>query len=322
MGLSLEEGAGIVMERWCKVRPGEKVLILSDECHVDESMAMWTAADQRGTEVTLVTIQEHRSHPGKVLHSMADFVLHHDLVVGATNFSILTNRIVKQVLSRGGRFLSLPLSNGKGPPALTLDFMAMDPAEAERTGRGMLEALRQAESVHVTTALGTDLHFGKRGRTPGLFNGLADQPGKAGSSSFEIYIGIEETVTTGRAVVDGSLGYLGRPETPIQLTFRQGRLVEIGGEAGEGLRRYMNSFGDRGIYVAGELGIGLNKISRCKGNCYIEDESTFTTFHIGMGRNLALGGVHDAAGHFDLVFQFPTIYADDILIMKDGFPVV
>ena len=61
---------------------------------------MWTAADQRGTEVTLVTIQEHRSHPGKVLHSMADFVLHHDLVIGATNFSILTNRIVKQVLSR------------------------------------------------------------------------------------------------------------------------------------------------------------------------------------------------------------------------------
>ena len=74
--------------------------------------------------------------------------------------------------------------------------------------------------------------------------------------------------------------------------------------------------------VAGELGIGLNKKSRCVGNCYIEDESAFTTFHIGMGRNLALGGVHDAAGHFDLVFQFPTIYADDILIMKDGFPAV
>ena len=322
MGLTLEEGARIVIERWCKVRPGEKVLILSDEQHVEESMALWTAADRRDAEVTLMTIQGHRSHPGKVLHSMADFVLHNDLVIGATNHSILTNRIIKEVLSRGGRFLSLPLSNGQGPLALTLDFMAMDPGEAERMGRGMLEALRQAESVHVTTALGTDLHFGKRGRTPGLFNGLADQPGKAGSSSFEIYIGIEETETAGRAVVDGSLGYLGRPDPPIRLDFRQGRLVEIAGEAGEGLRRYMNSFGDRGIYVAGELGIGLNKISRCRGNCYIEDESTFTTFHIGMGRNLALGGVHDAAGHFDLVFQRPTIYAGDILIMKDGLPVV
>ena len=41
-----------------------------------------------------------------------------------------------------------------------------------------------------------------------------------------------------------------------------------------------------------------------------------------MGRNLALGGVHDAAGHFDLVFKYPTIYAGDVLIMKDGQPVV
>ena len=195
--------------------------------------------------------------------------------------------------------------------------------EAARTGRGMLSALERAERVHITTALGTDLTFGKRGRRPGLFNGLADEPGKVGSSSFEIYMGVEETVTEGVAVLDGSLGYLGCPAERIRLTFRAGRLAEIEASAsGERLRHYMDSFGDPGIYVAGELGIGLNKISRCKGNCYIEDESTFTTFHIGMGRNLALGGVHDAAGHFDLVFQFPTIYADDILIMKDGFPVV
>lgn len=322
LGLSMETGAHIVIDRWCKVRPGEKVLILSDERHVEESMALWTAADRQSAEVTLMTIQGRRSHPGKIFHSMTDFVLHNDIIIGATNFSILTNRMIKEVLARGGRFLSLPLSNGNGPPALTLDFMDMDPEEAERMGRGMLECLRRAERVRVTTALGTDLLFSKRGRTPGLFNGLADRPGKAGSSSFEIYVGIEETETTGRAIVDGSLGYLGRPTNPTPLLFRSGRLTEIEGRTGEALRRYMNSFGDPGIYVAGELGIGLNRLSRCAGNCYIEDESTFTTFHIGMGRNLSLGGVHDAAGHFDLVFQRPTIYADNILIMRDGQPAV
>ena len=50
----------------------------------------------------------------------------------------------------------------------------------------------------------------------------SDQPGKVGSSSFEIYIGIEEHVTSGQAVVDGSLGYLGLPAAPIPLTFRGG----------------------------------------------------------------------------------------------------
>ena len=199
----------------------------------------------------------------------------------------------------------------------------MDPEEAERTGRGMLSALERAERVHITTALGTDLTFGKRGRQPGLFNGLADCPGKVGSSSFEIYMGVEETATEGVAVLDGSLGYLGSPGERIRLAFRAGRLTEIeANAAGERLRRYMDSFGDPGIYVAGELGIGLNRKSRCVGNCYIEDESAFTTFHIGMGRNLALGGVHDAAGHFDLVFRRPTIHAGGVLVMEDGRPAV
>lgn len=320
--LSLEAGAHTVISRWCRVQPGEKVLIISDERHVEESLALRAAADRCGAVVALLTIQERHSHPGSVFHSMKDFVLQNDVIIGATSFSLVTNRITQEVLSQGGRFLSLPLSSNNGQPALAFDFMSMDPEEAGRTGHGMLEALRQAGRIHITTALGTDLSFGKRGRQPGLFNGLADRPGKVGSSSFEIYIGIEETQTSGRAVVDGSLGYLGRPAAPIPLTFQEGRLVQIDGETGAELKRYMDSFGDPGIYVAGELGIGLNKLSRCVGNCYIEDESAFTTFHIGMGRNLSLGGVHNAAGHFDLVFQFPTIYADDTLIMKDGQPEV
>jgi len=322
MSLSLEAGAQTVVRRWCRVQPGERVLIISDERHVDESMALWTAADRCGAAVELLTIQERCSHPGEIFRSITDFVLQNNVIIGATNFSLITHRVTQEVLASGGRFLSLPLSTNNGKPMLTFDFLAMDPEEAERTGRGMRAALEGAERVRVTTALGTDLVFGKRGRRPGIFNGLADQPGKVGSSSFEIYIGIEETVTSGTAILDGSLGYLGRPDGPIRLTFRDGRLEEIEEGPGGVLRRYMDSFGDPGIYVAGELGIGLNQKSRCVGDCYIEDESTFTTFHIGMGRHLALGGVHDAAGHFDLVFREPTIYAGDIPIMRDGQPVV
>ena len=55
----------------------------------------------------------------------------------------------------------------------------------------------------------------------------------------------------------------------------------------------MESFGDKEIYCAAELGIGLNTKSKCEGICYIEDESTYSTFHIGFGRNIALGGRHE-----------------------------
>ena len=37
-----------------------------------------------------------------------------------------------------------------------------------------------------------------------------------------------------------------------------------------------------------------------------------------MGRNVALGGVQKAAGHFDIVTWKPNIYVDDLMIMKEG----
>ena len=191
MALSLDTGAQIVIDRWCRVFPGENVLILSDEGHVEEGMALWRAADRLGASVELLTIQSSRSHPGAFFHSIREFVLRNDLVIGATNFSLITNCVTQEVLAQGGRFLSLPLATNNGSPLLSFDFLDMDPEEAARTGRGMLSALERAERVHITTALGTDLTFGKRGRRPGLFNGLAGEPGKVGSSSFEIYMGVE-----------------------------------------------------------------------------------------------------------------------------------
>lgn len=253
---------------------------------------------------------------------MLEFLLSNDIIIGATNYSLITTRAVREVLTHGSRYLSLPLSTNNGRSMLAFDFMGMDPEEARRCSANMIHYLNESDTVRITTPLGTNLTFGKKGRTAGLFHGMASHPGQVGSSSFEVYIGIEETKTNGHAVLDGSMGYVGRPPEHIQLEFRDGRLVSIEhNESGIFLQDYMERFGDPGIFVAGELGIGLNKKSRCLGNCYIEDESTYGTFHIGMGRNLALGGVHDAAGHFDLVFHSPTIYAGDVVIMKDGLVV-
>ena len=107
---------------------------------------------------------------------------------------------------------------------------------------------------------------------------MASHPGQVGSSSFEVYIGIEETKTNGHAVLDGSMGYVGRPPEHIQLEFRDGRLVSIEhNESGIFLQDYMERFGDPGIFVAGELGIGLNKKSRCLGNCYIDPPTVSST---------------------------------------------
>ena len=101
---------------------------------------------------------------------------------------------------------------------------------------------------------------------------------------------------------------------------RGGRIVEIEDNAsGRRLKQFLARFHDpENMVVAAEFGIGLNTHSRCAGNCYIEDESTYGTFHIGFGRNIALGGVQDASGHYDLVTHAPCIYVDNRMIMDHG----
>ena len=134
-----------------------------------------------------------------------------------------------------------------------------------------------------------------------------------------VYVPIEETKTEGVMVLDGSLGYIGRAEEPTRILFKGGRITEIEETpTGIRLKKYMEDYQDPRIYIAGELGIGLNSCSQCLGNCYIEDESAYGTFHVGLGRNIALGGIQNAKGHFDLVCMEPDIYTDNRQIMQQG----
>ena len=165
---------------------------------------------------------------------------------------------------------------------------------------------------------------------------ILEFPWQSGETDFDPEAAIDEIGTTayltfregssadGELILDGSMGYIGIVDSPVRVELRGGRIVEIEDNAsGRRLKQFLARFHDpENMVVAAEFGIGLNTHSRCAGNCYIEDESTFSTFHIGMGRNLALGGIQDAAGHFDLVFHRPTIYADQTLIMENGIPVV
>ena len=120
-------------------------------------------------------------------------------------------------------------------------------------------------------------------------------------------------------MLDGSYGYLGKVEHPFKVVFEKGKITEIENSPdGNKLKEYLESYQDERMYYGGELGLGLNSKSRCAGECYIEDESTYGTFHIGVGRNIGLGGVHEASGHFDLVTWKPTIWFDNRIVMKHG----
>ena len=317
--MRMEQGARIIVENWIHAQPEDVIHFITDETKLREAEAFTYAAHQIGAIPKLTVLPADSIQAGDSIEEMRNIMSYATAIVGATNYSFITTNAVDYALHHGARFLSLPLSTNDGSSLLEQDFLKMDPSAAARMGRPMLRCLRGSDTVHITTKLGTDIHFSIKNREPGIFNGVTARAGVCASASFEVYIPPVETETNGRVILDGSMGYIGLVEKPLELGFEKGYLTYIDQTPdGQRLRAFLEDFGDPEMYCAAELGIGLNQLSRCRGASYIEDESAYGTFHIGFGRNLALGGDHNAAGHFDIVVHDPTIITGESVLMKDG----
>lgn len=316
---NIERGAQIVIKEWMRIRFWDKLLIVTNEKYLLEASLLKKYALKRNASVDLMIMEKAGRKVGVLFDENETLFDGYTAIIGATDYSIVTTKATKRAIKRRSRFLSLPLSVNNNKSMLSYDFMTMDTKKSKLMAGVIMKYICNSSMIHITSNNGTNLKVYKRGRMPGFFNGVAKDGNGFSSASFEIYVPIEETETEGVMVVDGSLGYIGRPEEPVKIKFSKGKIVEIEQNfSGNKLNKYIDDYNDHNMYVASELGIGLNSYSKCEGNCYIEDESAYGTFHIGLGRNVALGGTHEANGHFDLVSLKPDIYADNRKIMHKG----
>lgn len=320
MEQSLRHGARIIIRKWIRLRPWERLLIVSSQRYALEVDALRAAAREIGSRVEVMMLDEMSMHVGQYFDTREDAFAAYNAIIGATEYSLITTKAVKYAVSHRKRFLSLPLSTNNGQSMLTYDFLNMDTRKSRIMAETIMKRYESSSKVHITTALGTDITFAKANRPAGFFNGCCRDGKGLSSASVEVYVPILEDKTEGTLILDGSMGYIGLVTEPVTIEIRKGKITSIEqNESGRKLSDFISHFGDtQEMLVAAELGIGLNTFSRCAGNCYIEDESAYGTFHIGFGRNIALGGVHEASGHFDLVTHDPTIYVDNDMIMDKG----
>lgn len=312
-------GARCIIQNWIEAKENEVLHFITDENHIREADIFELAAFECGVVPKITILSSDGVQSGEVIEKMKNTMYYSDVIIGATHYSFITTEAVDYALKKGSRFLSFPMHTNDNSSIFEREFIRMRPKTAKKMGRPVADKITKSERVVVTTKKGTNVAFCVKDRKAGIFAGSCTGRGRVASSSFEVYVPIVETMTNGVVIADGSLGYLGAIKSPIELVFEAGYLVEINGkEDATRLKRYMESFNDKEIYCAAELGIGLNTKSKCEGVCYIEDESTYGTFHIGFGRNIALGGNHEAKGHFDIVTHKPDIIADDIILMNEG----
>lgn len=317
--LKICEGADIIAKKWLHLRRREKCVIVTTTTHLDEGQIMKQRFQKVNRNVDFMVMEETGEKIGEFFDKNETVFDNYDVIVGATDYSIVTTVAVKRAIGRGSKFLSLPLSTNNNKAMLGFDFIRMDTKKSKLMANVIKKYIDDAQSVRVTTKLGTNLVFMKRGRPAGFFNGDVRDGYGFSSASIELYVPIEETKTNGILMLDGSLGYAGAVKKPFRVEIKDGRIVDIEeSEDGKRLKEYIESFQDERMYITAELGIGLNSLSKCVGNCYIEDESAYGTFHIGFGRNIALGGIQEASSHYDLVTHNADIFADNRIIIKDG----
>lgn len=315
----MKNSARMVIKNWLRLKPLEHLMIVTSDQHLKEAQLLKYYAIKRGAQADLMIVEKKGKRIGDFFEQNEDVFQGYDAVIGAADYSIVTTKAVKRVIERRAKFLSLPLLTNDGVSLLSYRFMLMDTKKSKMMAQVIMKYLDDASVIRVKSKNGTDLKFYKRNRNAGFFNGVVKDGNGYSSASIEVYVPIEETMTEGTMVIDGSLGYIGRVQSPVRIELEAGRAIWIQDNYdGRRLKEYIESYQDPRMYVASELGIGLNSLARCRGSSYIEDESAYGTFHIGFGRNLALGGIFEANGHYDLVGIEPDVFADNRMLMEKG----
>lgn len=272
----MERGARIIIKDWVRIKPWDRLLIVTSKEYRAEARELRKQAFGRARSVNVLLVENKGRHVGMFFDDNETVFDPYTAIIAATEYSLVTTRAAKRAISQHKKFLSLPLSTNNGRSMLEFDFLMMDTKKSRLMAKVIMKYLRHSSGLHVTTQAGTDLYMGKRGRNPGFFNGVIKDGKGYSSASIEVYVPIEETKTEGIMMLDGSLGYIGRAEEVTRIEFREGRIAKIEETpTGIRLKEYMKAYKDSRIYIGGEFGIGLNSYSRCVGDCYIEDESAY-----------------------------------------------
>ncbi|QQE74321.1 aminopeptidase [Brevibacillus composti] len=293
------------------LKAGESFLVVADDAKRELGEALWEAGRQLGAEAMLAVMNEREKSGQEPPESISQAMKHADVVVCVTQHSLTHTKARKEAAANGTRLATMP--------SITEDMflegaITADYSEVKALTEKVAELLTQGSEIRIEKE-GKALRFSTQGRRGIPSTGVYVNPGESGNlPSGEAYIAPLEGTAEGQIVVDGSIAGIGKIDSPLLLTVKDGRIVQAEGGAAD---RLLNILGDGDGRLLGEFGIGTNDKARITG-VVLEDEKVYGTIHVAFGSNNTFGGTIAAGVHIDLVVKAPDVYADGTLIMKEG----
>ncbi|MBI2656834.1 aminopeptidase [Candidatus Woesearchaeota archaeon] len=262
------------------------------------------------SKLILTTIPEaHGAEPSK---HVSDEMLKYDVILIPTTKSLSHTKARENASRKGARIASMPgITAEMMKRALNVDFNKI-----KIINKKLIEKLKDKNKIKIMTKKGTTIEFQVKGRKWIGDDGIYTKKGAFGNlPAGEIFIAPLENKTKGVIIVDASVGGIGKVDKNIKIIIKNGFIEKIsGGKIANSFKKLLK---DRLCKNVAELGIGTNCKAKITGNV-LEDEKAAGTCHIAFGNNRHFGGKVDVPFHVDVVIKNPTIYADGVLIMKDG----
>lgn len=316
MNLSPElHSASLIAVRDCMgVKPGEKVLVITDEPLRTIGYALWKAAKELGNEVLLIEILPRASNGAEPPPEVAELMKMVDVVLCPTSKSLTHTDSRRAASAKGVRVGTLPGVTEE----IMIRCMNADYNKIAQRTFALCKLLEKASTVRVTAPAGTDITMPIQGRTAHSSSGLFREKGQWGNlPTGEAYLAPVEGQSEGVVVVDGSMAMVGMVKTPIRIQVKKGYAEDIsGGEEAQRLIALLVPHGKDARTVA-EFGIGTNDKAVLTGNI-LEDEKVMGTIHIAFGDNKSMGGSVRVASHLDGLITHPTVWLDETMIINNG----
>jgi len=311
MTQELDRAVRTVLRDCLRIEPGEEVLVICNPVTEDIGALMRIEAEGDGAFATLAVISELDSNGAEPPTPVAAAMVAAEVVLAPTIQSLSHTNARRAATQAGVRIATLP---GVTEDMLSR-LMNADMRTLRRRGAAIAAALRSGEEARITCQHGSDLRLGLKDRIPIADAGVLNAPGAFGNLPCgEAFVA--PTTAEGTLVVDGSIAGVGKVETPVELTVRDGHLTDATGPEGAALLEMLTMHGEDGTNVA-ELGIGTNEEATLTGNI-LEDEKILGTAHVAFGASAPIGGTVQVPVHLDCVIVEPTVEVDGKEIVRGG----
>lgn len=309
--MSLKDNAKKILVSCLDAKPEETVLIVTDDSRFPIGQALYEASTELGCESLLLTMKERTVSGEEPPKAVSEAMKWADIVICPTAKSLTHTNARIGAVKNNARVATMPgiteamFENG----AMTADYAAVERL-TEKVSR-LLDHASFARIEKDGCTLVMDLSDRNGVRSPGVYK----NPGESGNlPSGEAYIAPQENSSEGEMIIDGSMVGIGKLDSPLHVNIKNGKVRKITGEKSELLSILLENDNNATL---GELGIGTNEKAILSG-IILEDEKVFGTVHIAFGTNTSFGGTNKADCHMDGIILKPTLYLDDILVIKDG----